>query len=417
VVRRTSRPLPACAAGLVLLALAVGSQFVRATYGAGGPAPPPVERAEVPEELRDRVHLRRGLPVVRVSGTPREMGRQAGRILREQIRFLNREYAEALMLRAIGRRNAEAWAEAVEPLIPKRYVEEMKGLAEGAGLEYREVLLFNTMVDRFQAMVCSTVVASGDATRDGDVYFGRNLDFLGRAILHRTSVVIVYEPEGGPRLVSVTWPGLVGVLSGMNEHGVAGATMMIHGAGGAEPGVPYMLMYRDALANAKKAADVFAWIRKTRRTVPNNFTVADATGASLVVEFDAEHAVARAGTDGCAYSTNHFRSETLQGVGFPIGLSRYRDLDGFVKTDRGRIDLDAVRRALSDVARPWWTNVQSMVFLPRRRELNISIGGKLPAADQPFVHLEKQLLFPARGGDDAPSASEGGAGEATGAAR
>ncbi len=383
---------------------------MRATYGWGVPVPPPLVGSAVPKELRDRVQLVRGMPVVHVGGTPREMGRQAGRILRKQIRFLHKEYAVALMLRAIGQRNAEEWAKAVEPLIPERYREEMRGLAEGAGMAYEDVLLFNTMVDRFQAMVCSTVVASGEAAKDGDVYFGRNLDFLGRGILHRATVVIVYEPKDGTRLVSVTWPGLIGVLSGMNEHGVAGATMMIHGSGTARPGVPYMLMYRDALANARKTSDVFDRIQKTRRTVPNNFMVADATGASVVIEFDSKHAAFREADTDCACATNHFRTGVLKDTGIPLGVSRYKDLAGFLKQERGRIDVDAVRKALSKVARPWWTNVQSMIFLPRRREMHVSLGGKLPVANQPFVHLTRKVLFPNRGtgvGSGGPGAAGG----------
>ena len=46
-----------------------------------------------------------------------------------------------------------------------------------------------------------------------------------------------------------------------------------------------------------------------------------------------------------------------------------------------------------DVARPAEMNVQSMIFLPRRRGLHVSKGGALPAAKQPFVHLDKKLLF------------------------
>ena len=58
-------------------------------------------------------------------------------------------------------------------------------------------------------VLCSTVVAGGDATKNGEVLFGRNLDFIGRNILHRTTVCLVYETPGKTPLVSVTWPGLV----------------------------------------------------------------------------------------------------------------------------------------------------------------------------------------------------------------
>lgn len=380
-------------ATLALFALSVGSLFVASTYGGDAPAPPVIVRAEIPAGVRDRVRLVDGVPVLHVRGTPYEMGRQHGAALKDQIRFLAKEYCDAMIVRAVGRRNLEEWADAVEKYIPAPYREEMRGLAEGAGMTYREVLLVNTMVDRFQAMMCSTVVANGGATADGDVYFGRNLDFPGRNILHRATVVVVYEPEGGEPLVSVTWPGLIGVLSGMNGHGVCGATMMIHRAKELRPGIPYMIMYREALARARKAADVHTYIAKAKRTCANNFMVVDATGKALVVEWDQDFAVARPATDGTLCSTNYFRSDKLKDVGFPIGKGRYDSLEEFLDRERGHIDLAKVKAVLADVARPWYTNVQSMVFLPRRRTLYVSVGGALPAAKQRFVRLDRELLF------------------------
>lgn len=380
-------------ATLALFALSVGSLFVSSTYGGDAPAPPSIQLAQLPAGVRDRLRLVHGVPVLHVRGTPFEMGKQQGLALKDQIRFLEKEYCDAMIVRAVGRRNLEEWADAVEKYIPAPYREEMRGIAEGAGMTYREVLLVNTMVDRFQAMMCSTVVANGSATADGDVYFGRNLDFPGRNILHRATVVVVYEPEGGEPVVSVTWPGLIGVLSGMNAHGVCGATMMIHRAKKLRPGMPYMIMYREALARARKAADVHAYIEKTKRTCANNFMVVDPTGKAIVVEWDQDLAVARPAANGTLCSTNYFRSEKLHDVGFPIGKGRYASLEEFLERERGHIDLKKVKGALADVARPWYTNVQSMVFLPRRRTLYVSVGGALPAAKQPFVRLDRELLF------------------------
>jgi hypothetical protein len=384
--------LQAGAVGLLLLALAIASQSVGATYGAGGPPPPATRAEEVPTPERSRLTNVGGIPVVRLSGSHYEMGRQHGAILKRQILFLLEEYFEGFAVPIVRQENLDKWTAEVEPFIPKHLKEEMRGLAEGAGLEYRRVLQVNTMVDRLQSMMCSTVVALGDATVDGEVYFGRNLDFPGRNVLHRTTVVLVYEPEGKTPLVAVTWPGLVGVLSGMNAHGVAGATMMIHQGRPLQPGLPYLLMYREALAGARKMTDVHDYVASVARTCPNNFMVVDETGAAEVIEFDSE-VLARRGPDETGIcSTNHFLTKELQGEAWRLGLRRYRSLQEFLRQKRGRIDLDGVREALVDVA-PWLVNVQSMVFLPRKRSLYLSVGGKLPAAKQPFVYLDRELLF------------------------
>ncbi|MHC4161392.1 MAG: C45 family autoproteolytic acyltransferase/hydrolase [Planctomycetota bacterium] len=391
---RAGRPGLACVAGLLLFGLAVGSLFVQATYG-DAPTPPPLHLGKLPAADRARVQVVDGIPVVRLSGTPYEMGRQHGTIFRQQIRFLETEYVEAMVAPAVGgKAKLLDWARSVEKFIPEAYRQELNGMADGAGMTYERVLVANTMVDRFQTLMCSTVVAAGDATKDREIYFGRNLDFPGRRVLHQMTVVIVYEPEGRTPVVSVTWPGLVGVLSGMNGHGVCGATMLIHRGKPLRPGIPYMIMYREALARARKAGDVYTYIDGAERTCPNNFMVVDATGAAEVVEFDQDVVARRPADRGTVCSTNHFRSKELTGKeGWRVGEDRYASLVEFLEREHGKIDVDRIRKALGDVATPWLLNVQSMIFLPARRALYLSKGGALPAATQPFVHLPREVLL------------------------
>ena len=385
------RPLfLAVAVGLVLFLLAVGSETVRLTYGAGGATPPGVRAASAPG---GRLVVIDRVPVARLKGTPFEVGRAHGALFRSQIRFLHKEYFRVLAVRALGEAEIERWTRAVEPFIPDHLKQEMRGIAEGSGLPYREILQVNCMIDRLQSLMCSTVVASGKATRDGEVYFGRNLDFPGRNILHKMTVVLVFEPEGKTPLASVTWPGLVGVLSGMNSRGVAGATMMIHKGRQIRPGLPYMMMYREALERARRTADVHDTIKASRRTCPNNFMVVDSTGAAEVLEWDQEVVARRPAEGGSACSTNHFRSKELEGTGWRAGLGRYRQLERFLADGRGSIDLGKIKQALEEVATPWFLNVQSMVFLPAKREIHLATGDKLPMAAQRWVRLERRVLF------------------------
>jgi predicted choloylglycine hydrolase len=376
----------------MLLALAALSLFVSATWG-DGPVPPPVRVEDAPEAVRGRLRLVGSVPVLRLSGTPREMGFQHGAALKPQILFLYHEYYEAMVKRLVGEADLKAWAKETEPFIPEAYREEMRGLAEGCGLTYEEVLVVNTMVDRFQTVMCSTVVAAGDATKDGEVYFGRNLDFPGRNVLQKMTVVIVWSPEGSTQLAAVTWPGMLGVLSGMNAEGVSGATMLVHRGRERRAGLPYLLMYRQALERARTKDDVYASISKAKRTTSNNFMVVDATGASEVIEYDPEVALRRPAAHGCVCSTNYFVSDGLRERCMPVGKDRYESLAEFLERDHGRIDLDGVKNALADVATPFYLNVQAMVFLPKKQELHLSEGGELPAAKQPYVRLTREMLF------------------------
>ena len=83
-------------------------------------------------------------------------------------------------------------------------------------------------------------------------------------------------------------------------------------------------------------------------------------------------------------------------VRFKMGVRRYGTLERFLKENHGRIDVDGVRDVLKDVAKPWFLNVQSMIFLPARRSMYLAVGDSLPMARQPFVKLSRDVLFGAK---------------------
>jgi hypothetical protein len=109
--------------------------------------------------------------VVHLHGTPYERGYQQGRMFPSEIRrlnttmltssilpYLNREQpdiASALTkynddLYGDGRFSHELMRESarsMEAYIPTDFIDEMKGIADGAGLPYEEVLILNTFVD------------------------------------------------------------------------------------------------------------------------------------------------------------------------------------------------------------------------------------------------------------------------------
>ena len=99
---------------MLLLGLAVASQFVALTYGAGGAKPPKVDPTAVPAADRARLRIVEGVPVARLTGTPFEMGRQHGAIFKRQIRFLYREYFESVAVSAVGRKELKRWADKIE---------------------------------------------------------------------------------------------------------------------------------------------------------------------------------------------------------------------------------------------------------------------------------------------------------------
>lgn len=315
-----------------------------------------------------------GITVVRLSGTPKEMGVQAGTLLKEQIRALLRDYLGAVLP---GDRTLPLLAaRQMEKHIPERYREEMEALAEAAGVAYDDVLIGNVMVELFQQ--CSTAVVRGRRAEGEVLLFGRNLDFPPEGILEKHSVVIDYAPAEGRRFVAVTWPGLVGVLSGMNRDGLCIANLLAAAPDPSMDGCPYMFLLRDVLEGAGTVDEGLAILRRSRRTTANSIMLADARGAA-VAEASHEKLVVREPEDDRLFATNDFRADA------DVRCDRYDRLVELVAAAKAPLGAKEMERLLAEVdIEP--INVQSMVFIPARHELRLSLG-RLPAAAGPFVAL------------------------------
>jgi hypothetical protein len=157
------------------------------------------------------LEMNRGIKVLHISGEPYERGYQHGFLLAKEISEVIRDGltgAASVIAMALDCSMDEAFEvlrkgkEAAEGYIPPEFREEMRGIAdgiaaEGSNLGYGDVVLWNTMYDQwcFYARPdltdpskesirhayppgCSSFSAWGDATVNGRMVFGKNMDNL-----------------------------------------------------------------------------------------------------------------------------------------------------------------------------------------------------------------------------------------------
>ena len=355
------KPLSACIAGVVLAVL--GLQAAPA-------GEPPRARGDAE---------RGGQRVFFFQGTPREIGRRHGAIFKEELRFLLDNYlgpflgtggrrilARAVMLTAASRMS-----------VPDAIREEMQGIAEGAGMEYADVLLANTVFDSKKAIMCTTFAAKGP-----EVFFARNLDFLNLGVLHRHTAVFVMPADDGGRLAIVSFPGLVGALTGINSRGLACGVMECGGKGHNPDGEPYAMTFRRVLESCATVKEAAALIEKAKATTANNLMIADAGGDAAVMEIQPSGARLRRTLGRYVYATNHFLEENP-------GERRLRIIESCIAG--GPEPSMALAAEVLLKTAPADANIQAMVFFPARRTVFLS-AGKLPAAAGPYVPLGAQLL-------------------------
>ena len=67
---------------------------------------------------------------------------------------------------------------------------------------------------------CSSFAAWGEKTEDGSLIIGRNFDFYVGDEFSKEKIIAFINPKKGHKYMSITWGGMLGVVSGMNEHGL-----------------------------------------------------------------------------------------------------------------------------------------------------------------------------------------------------
>jgi Predicted choloylglycine hydrolase len=117
--------------------------------------------------------------------------------------------------------------------VPDEYKTEIFGISQSASNTYnfiappyQRLLYFHGAHDmghalRDLALVgCSSFAAWGTHTADGRLLIGRNFDFYVGDAFSSEKVVAFISPDQGYKHAMVTWAGMVGAVSGMNEKGL-----------------------------------------------------------------------------------------------------------------------------------------------------------------------------------------------------
>ena len=329
------------------------------------------------------------IPVIEMAGTGEDMGAAHGRQLGDTIRDLHSKYLKAYFSSEGQRFLAMTAAATFEKHVSPEHMEEILALARASGVSPRQMLLAHCFLDLSPMTACSTVTLPASASPDGVARFGRNLDFSSFNVADKMSVVQVYRPSDGRNaFMAVGWPGLCGVLSGMNEHGLALANMEVRRPVRLPQAMPYVLLYRTVLERCATVNEAVELLRSTPRQSANNLMLMDATDDRAVVEItpDAIH-VRRAGPAQALISTNHQRGDDLTTRG---RCNRYDSLLKETSKQNGHIDVPSIESMLADACQGKRT-LQSMVFEPSTRVIYLSTGKD--AAHKTFHRLDLKKYF------------------------
>ncbi len=339
-----------------------------------------------------RLQYINGLPVLTVAGTPEEIGEQVAVLTAAPLQRLVKYPRETLDALHVGFLMPQLIkvSNAMLPQFPADHRRELEAMAKRAGVPLDLAVLGNTLPDILKTTGCSTVIVEPARSAVQGPLFGRNLDYYNLGFLHDYSLVTVYRPKGKHAFAAIGFPGMVGCVSGMNDAGLALATLEVYSSKDGAPrlapkGVPYLLTYRRVLEECTTVAEAEKLLRSLERTTMNNLAVCDPHGGA-VFEITSRSLVVRRPEEGVCCCTNHFRTAELA---TDTRCHRYDILSDCRRLPR--VDVAEVAKKLH-AANQGEDTLQTMIFEPASLKLHLAIG-KPPSSARPLKILELTSLL------------------------
>ncbi|ASV29838.1 C45 family autoproteolytic acyltransferase/hydolase [Maribacter cobaltidurans] len=225
---------------------------------------------------------KQGLWELRVSGNPLELGLKTGSLTQELFNEQEDIFVKKIdeLVPSKGYQNLLrkflAWFNRKMYLnIDAQYKTELYGISKYASPDYdyiakpyQRVMYFHGAHDIGHALQdlalvgCSSFAAWGDKTEDGKLFIGRNFDFYAGDEFAKNKIIAFVEPENGHKFMSVTWGGMIGVVSGMNDQGL---TVTINAGKSQFPLIaktPVSLVTREILQYASTIEEAIAIAKK-----------------------------------------------------------------------------------------------------------------------------------------------------------
>jgi isopenicillin-N N-acyltransferase-like protein len=295
------------------------------------------------------------LPLIEVKGNPRQRGQQQGEGTRSQILKSLALYKEILpkaikMTWEEGIREAYKFLPYGEEAFP-RFVDEIRGIAEGANVSFKEVWTLNCYEglpeSRQQVWGCTGVVVRDDHTANGHVLLAHNEDWSS---VDQGNVYLVRaEPDDGPPFIGMTYGALL-INIGLNAEGIGVAIDSVYPTD-VRVGVPRILCSR-AVLNARTIGEAIRACVPKLRGGGYSYLLADASGELYNVETSATTHDILYGEQGWLAHANHYISSKMQALEEPgtyAGSSvRYNRARRLVQSQLGNITVASLQALLRD---------------------------------------------------------------------
>lgn len=305
------------------------------------------------------------VPVLKLTGSPREIGRAHGagarNLIHDNLGFYMNLWQH---MGGVDRDKILSDVEAFVPFIEQYdadLIEEMRGVAEGAGLEFREIAALNARTELTFACLpntlkdastggCTSFGLMPDVTENGHVIIGQNWDWRAEAV--RTSVVLQIEQKDKPNIVMHAEAGTIG-HRGINSAGMGVCINYIRSElDGFKPGLPFLIKLR-AILNSERMSNALKMLMTYIGPNSMNMIVAHKDGEIIDVENLPNDVLFVYPRDGILTHANHFESPMLRvrdtgKCTLADTVFRSVRLRRLLTARSGHLGVETIREALTD---------------------------------------------------------------------
>lgn len=293
---------------------------------------------------------------ITIQGTPYERGLSHGQQCREEIGVSIQVYGTLFEeLKGLSwedaRKISEFYLSKTRDFAPD-YVEEMRGLAEGANVDLLDIAALNArteiMFAQLDAQECTTLSLLPPATEGGRVIAAQNWDFYRQL---RDSIVILHvRQENKPNFVMVSEAGMIGGI-GMNDRGI-GVLLNALTADTTCQGIPLRTRMR-AMLDSDTLAEAYAK-GSHKPTSVGHLVATHKDGVAVAFEMDSKGIETIIPEDGVWVHTNHYLGPKMyQAHDAAPRASTYirlQRIQVLVKESHGKITKETVMHMLRDHA-------------------------------------------------------------------
>lgn len=171
-------------------------------------------------------YTRAGITVVYLTGSPYEIGFANGKLCKNEILRANKPFFDIYEKVSLDPQNK--WLEVSKKLeihIPEEYLEEMRGIADGAEIEYEKILFLNTLTTISMGNKC---FAFAFKENNSKIVTFRQIDEDKASFLYKNMILYIIKPQKGYGFAAILNPGWVDGESGINEKGITVSQNNIH---------------------------------------------------------------------------------------------------------------------------------------------------------------------------------------------